>query len=229
MEVEADAVAHTARDNLHAAAVEVVAADLAMYARVDLAHVAGRADLEIDFFVGSVGEKFPVVVHVRRQLEVVGHLHRRRQVVEVGLDVVVAEHAVDGCHVERVAQHQHAIGLVELLGDDLRGALAVFIHDRIDATDGAGADEHRAVGRPRHHSRAGDAVRPDLDLEAGGYLNFVERDLFERGDGEFWRIAGEVGVLHALGIVAAHGAPAFGFCRRWRCGVGALLRERGRC
>lgn len=76
MKVEADAVADPARDDLHAGTVRVVAPDLPVHAQVDLAHVARRAHGNVDLVVRAQGKEFPVVMHLGRQLECVGHVDR---------------------------------------------------------------------------------------------------------------------------------------------------------
>ena len=94
MPVEADRVAHAARHDLDAGAVEVLAPDLPVLAGVDLADVAGHADRDVELVVGADGRELPVVVRRRRQLDGLADVGRLRGV-ELVLDAVEAQHLVD--------------------------------------------------------------------------------------------------------------------------------------
>ena len=230
MEIESHAVAHAARHDLHSGAVEVVAADLAVHFLVELARVARRADLDVDLLVRPQGQELPVVMHLRREPEGVRQVDRRGHLAlgQTGLDVVIAEHAMDGGHVQGAVVEQHPVRLNQLLGDDPRRALAVLVQRGVHAPDGARALEDRALVAAGHHARAGIAVRPQLDLEAGRHLDALQRDVFGRRDRHLARMPGEVRVLHPLGVVAAHGFPSldlFGAGRRLGQGVGRRQSE----
>ena len=63
MEVEADGVADAAGHDLHAAAVEVDAADVRVLVGVGLADVAGRAHRQVELAVGADLDELPAVRH----------------------------------------------------------------------------------------------------------------------------------------------------------------------
>ena len=94
MPVEADRVAHAARDDLHAGAVRIVAADLAVDAGIDLADVAVGADLHVHLPVRAERDVFPVVMDGVGQVVGLGQFDRLARIVELVLDVVVAQHAL---------------------------------------------------------------------------------------------------------------------------------------
>lgn len=104
--------------------------------------------------------------------------------VELVLDAVEAQNLVDGDDVQRAALEGDTVGLLQALRDHLVRALAVLVRDRIDLAGGPGADEQRTFVAPRHHARAGHAVRPELYLEAVGDLELVDRNLVDRRDGQ---------------------------------------------
>jgi ABC-type transport system involved in multi-copper enzyme maturation permease subunit len=160
-----------------------------------------------------------------RQLEGLRHIDRRRHVAlrQALLDVVVAQHLVDGGDVERAIVEQHPVRLHQLLGDDARGALAVLVHRGVDPPDRARSLKDGALVAPRHHACAGIAVGPELDLESRRYLNLVERDVLRRRHGHLAGMSGQMRVRHALGEVASHGLAAFRFLR-----AGRLLGPGGR-
>ena len=109
--VEPDCVADPACHDLHAGSVGVVAADLAVDAGIDLADVAVRADLHVELSVWSERDVFPVVMNRVREIELVGQFDRLAGIVELVLDIVVAEHLVDGEHVERAVLEGEPVGL----------------------------------------------------------------------------------------------------------------------
>ena len=91
-----------------------------------------------------------------------------RRLVEVVLDLVVARDLLGRRHVERAIVELDAVGQLELLGDDLGGALALVAGDRIDlAGHEQRAHEHRALVAAAQAARIEDAALVDLDLEAG--------------------------------------------------------------
>src|SRR6266508_1089295 len=197
MPVEADGVAYAARDDLHAGAVGVVAADLAVGAGVDLANVAVRADLHIELAVGPERDVLPIVMDGVREIEPLRQLDRLAGIVELVLDVVVTEHLVDSEHVKRAVLERQPVGLGQSRQQGLDLALAVLVGDGIDAADQPRAHEHGALVAHHHRARGRMAVRPDLGLEAGRQLELVDRDLLERRHRGRRRMGPEVAVLIA--------------------------------
>ena len=96
--VEADRVAHAARDRLDRAAVDVHALDHAV-AIVRQADVARRADRHVELAVGTEGDEAPAVVRLRGKA--VADDHRRRRRGELVVDAVEAQHARQRADEER--------------------------------------------------------------------------------------------------------------------------------
>jgi hypothetical protein len=117
------------------------------------------------------------MVRLGRQGERGAHVDQARYVVEPVLDPVEAEYAVDRRDIERAVAERHAVRLGDALQDDLAFALSALVGDRVDAADDPGADEDRALVAARHHAGTGDAVRPELDLEALRYAKAAQRHL----------------------------------------------------
>jgi hypothetical protein len=197
VEVEAHRIAHAAGHHFHARAVGIVAADLRVVGR-GLADVAGGSDRHIELAVGSEGQELPAVVPFGRQLERRRHVDRLRRAVELVLDAVETQHLVDRGDVERAVAEGQPVGLGRSLDQDLVRALAALVGDRVDAVDGARADEDRALVAARHHARAGHAMRPQLDLEALRHLEPFEWDLVGRRHRHARRMRRELAVRHAL-------------------------------
>jgi hypothetical protein len=109
------------RDRLDVAAVEVHAVDLRVLARI--ADVAGRADRVVELVVVDAQE-LPAVVAAAGQL-VVEHL-RLAGVVELVLDVVVADDLLVRREEQRALVELDAGRLLGLVDDDLGLALAVL-------------------------------------------------------------------------------------------------------
>ena len=104
--------------------------------------------------------------HVARQL-VVDH-DRRRRLVEVVLDVVVARDLLGRRHVERALVELDAVGQLDAAENGLGDALALLAGDRIDlAGDEQRAHEHRALVAAAKPARIEDAALVHLHLEAG--------------------------------------------------------------
>ena len=158
MPVEADRVADAARHDLHAGAVEVVAADLAVDAGVGFADVAVRADLHVHLAVRSDRHVFPIVVDRVRQIVVGGEFDRLRRLVEIVLDLVVAIDLVDREDVERAVLEGEPVRLGQALQQNLGLALAALVGDGIDTPDHAAAHEHRALVAHHHGAPAGMAA-----------------------------------------------------------------------
>ena len=119
-----------------------------------VADVARRADRHVEASVGAEGDELPAVRPVGRELVVDHHRFGRR--LEVRLDVVVAQDAVDFRdveiavaegdavrHVEAAVERQHPVGL----------PVAVVVEHRVDVAEPAGADEERPVRAERQLPR----------------------------------------------------------------------------
>ena len=151
MPVEADGVAHAARDHFGAAAVEIHAADLAV--RVGGRHVvAGLADRNIELVVGADADELPAVGLVLRQI-VVDH-RRLRRTVEIVLDLVDLGDLREFGDVERAVLEGEAVGAMQARGDRLDLALAVLVDDGIDLADEAACRRTRCPCRLRASERA---------------------------------------------------------------------------
>ena len=142
---------------------------------VGVADVTVHADIGVDAPVRAERRELPVVVAavflLGRQGEGGGQVHRRRRVVEVRLDVVVAQHPVDREDVQAVADHHEAVRLRQALQQHARARRAVRVaRDGIDAADRARAGEQRAVRRLRRWRarRACRARRPRRGSPAAG-------------------------------------------------------------
>ena len=181
--VEADRVAHAARVDLHHAGLGIDAVDRRLrVGRHD--DVARRADVEVELAVGAGREELPEVAGLLRGIEVVDHHLRLGRVGEPVLDALVGRDAVALGHVERAVVEGDAVRRVQALEDLEDRALAVAVDDRVDVLQVAVADEDRALVAEGERARLGDAVGVDLDLEAGGELELVERELAGGAAGE---------------------------------------------
>ena len=152
------------------------------------------------------------------QVELLGQVHGLGRI-ERRVDVVKAQHLLVGGDEEGAILHGEAIGQGQALGDGLDLLLAEGIGDRIDAPEGAGGDEERALGRQQHHARARHTRGEDLDLEALGHLDLVHGQLVAgRGDGRHG-MAAQVDVLLAALSLFAH-EVGDGRRRGWRRRLG---------
>src|SRR6266508_2962451 len=166
MPVEADGVADAARDDLHAGAVGVVAADLAVGAGVDLANVAVRADLHIELAVGPERDVLPIVMDGVREIEPLRQLDRLAGIVAlavlVGDGIDAADQPRAHEHGALVAHHHRARGRMAVrpdLGLEAGRQLELVDRDLL---------ERRHLGRRR--------MGPEVAvLIAGSRLRFVER------------------------------------------------------
>ena len=160
-----DRVPEAPRVDLNARAVGMHPKDGAVVA-LRAAHIARRADREIEKAVRSELQHLPAVMPLRRQP--VGDDRGSGRVVQPGLDVVEAEDGADGRHVERpVAERdpaRHPQPRCDL-AHTLAAAVAVFVGHREHAPFLAGADEEGALLAPGHLPCIGDC-REGLDDEA---------------------------------------------------------------
>ena len=121
------------------------------------AHIARRADREIEKAVWPELQHLPAVMPLGRQP--VGDDRRGRRIVQSRLDVVEAEDGADGRHVERpVAERdpaRHPQPRCDL-AHALAAAVAVFVGHREDPSFPAGADEEGAFLAPGHLPCIGD-------------------------------------------------------------------------
>src|SRR5262245_13472201 len=109
--VEADAVPHAAREDLALPLGGVQAADRAVLA-LRLAHVARRADADVELPIGPEAKRPEPVVAIARQ--VVDDDRRLRRALEARLDVVVAQDARDLADVQRAVAERDAVRRLEI-------------------------------------------------------------------------------------------------------------------
>ena len=138
MPVEADRVAHATGENLAAGTIGVHAQD-AGKRRFGFADVAGRTDRHIEFSVRAEGDEFPAVTRIVGQG--VSHHHGCGWAIQLPVDVVETQDAIDGRHVEVAVLPCHTYRHLQAIGDD-RDALGA--HGRIDAHGMHLAGAHRA-------------------------------------------------------------------------------------
>ena len=174
MPVKADGIAHAARDHLHTAAGEIVAANIAVDVWIDLADVAGCTDGDVELAVRAESGIAPTVMTVGRQIELLGNIDPLRPI-EPCLDVVETIDAIDRGHVERPILHGEAVGAGECLRDGADLTFAVLAGDRINTARARRADKDRALGAEQQRSRAGQSRLPDFDLETRWQLEAIDR------------------------------------------------------
>ena len=205
--VKTHGVTHATGNHFHVGAIGIVAADLRVFLGGQLADIARRAKGHVELAVRAEADVLPVVVLLGRQLEVGGQIDRLHR--GVLLNTVKAQYLVDRHHVERAVMHGHC-WLVQLVDDDAAGALLAVVRDLVDTAKAAGAHVDLATLAPGHRSPAGCAMRPDLGLEAGRQLQFVQRNIARRRHRELARHRCELGVRHG-------GRAALLPCGWWRC------------
>ena len=123
---------------------------------------------------------------------------RLRRVVEIVLDVIDLRELGQLHDVERAVLEGDAVGAIEAGSNNLDLALAALVDDGIDLVEQPRPDEHRALVAERERSRIGHSAGIDLDLEALGRLEFVDRQLVRRGR---QRRSGDRGELLGIGVV----------------------------
>jgi hypothetical protein len=104
---------------------------------------ARRADVEVEFVVGSDGQELPPVRLIARQ--VVVDDRRLRRVAEVVLDIVDLRDLVQLRDVERAIVERDAIRPVQTRHQRLDLALAVLVGDGIDRVAQARADKNGSL------------------------------------------------------------------------------------
>ncbi len=176
MPVEAEGVAHALRHHLGAGAVEIDPANLAVGIGRD-AIVAGQADRHVEPVVGADGDELPAVGLLLG--EIVVDDDGGRGIVEIVFDVLNLGDLRQLGDVERTVLVGEPVGPVEAGGDDFHLRPAVPAHDGVDLVEQAGAGEHRALVADAQRTRIGDATRIDLDLEAPGQLERIDRELVQ--------------------------------------------------
>src|SRR5919197_3594744 len=165
--VEADAVADAARVGF-ALAVRAVAHDGAVFA-LRLAHVARRADADIEKTVGPEANRLVAVMRMARQIG--GDQLRLGRILQAALDRLVARDAAHLGDVERALAERDAVRRVQASRDDARGAAAR--RHGIDVSFAA-ADEERAALAERERAGAGDVFPIYADAKARRQLDLVE-------------------------------------------------------
>ena len=185
MPIHPDDLPDAGGNHFQPAAIQVQAIDLGMPLGWH-ADVARCADLEIELLVGADGEKLPTVRFVLRQID--EDDGRLRRIVELVFDVVDFRDLRQLGDVERPLVQDDAVGAVKPRGDDLDLARSALVDDGVDLVLEAARDEHRALIAEAQRARVVDAARIDIDGEAFGRLELVERQLvgcdrdWRRGD-----------------------------------------------
>src|SRR5262245_58603058 len=198
MPVEADRVAHAARDHLGSTAVEADAADLPVGLR-RLADVAGRADIYIELLIRPETHELPAVRLMIEEVAVDdGRLSR---IVDLVLDALQLGNARALGDVERALVEGEAVRPIQARGNDLDLALAARLGDRIDLVEQAVADEDGALVAEPQGAGVGDPAGIDLDLEALGQLELPDRQLVLGGRNWWRRDAAQLGVDLGIGNV----------------------------
>ena len=146
--------------------------------------VAGLTDFEIELVVRADGQELPAMRLVLGQVLVDDD--RLRRLVDLVFDIVDLGDLRQLGDVERAVLVGHAVRAIEAGHQHMDLAFAVFVGDGIDLVLQSRADEHRALVAERHRARIGHAGGIDLNIEALGRLELVERQLVLRG-GERWR------------------------------------------
>ena len=216
VEVHSDHLPDAVRHDLHAAAVEIDAAELCVGRRWH-ADVAGRADVEIQLVVGPDGQELPAMRFIARQIVIDdGRLGR---IVELGLDIVDLRDLVELGDVERAVVQRYAVRPPQAGEQRLDLVLAVLVDDRIDPVERAGADEQSALVIDPERARLRHPAGIDLDVEIPWHLQHGDRELVEgrcERRRHLWR------EVHRRGTIG----PALRPGRRRRlCGRGGLLRR----
>jgi hypothetical protein len=173
--VEADAVAYAARENLHAGSVGFEARDRGIRG-VAQANVAGRADGNVEEAVGTETDELPAVQRVV-WIAVVEH-DRVRRMLEVALDVVIAEDSPCVGHVEGAVAERDTVRRGETRSDHqsvVTDAVVVSVDDGVNHARTLGADEERSILAERHLASVLRAAREEADVEAGWELDRAER------------------------------------------------------
>ena len=162
---ETDRVSEASCVDLDARSVRTHPKDGAVVA-LRAAHIARRADREVEKAVWPEFQHLPAVMPVGRQP--VGDDHGSRRGVQSRFDVVETEDGADGCHVEGSVVERDPARHPESrcdLAHALATTVAVFIGHREHAPFPAGADEEGAFLAPGHLPCIGD-FREVLDDEA---------------------------------------------------------------
>lgn len=187
MPVKTHGVAYATCNHFHVGAIGVVAPQL----RVGLAgqaDVARCAKRNVYLVVGTKADVLPVVVLLRRQVEL------GRQVnwfnVRVLLNVIVAQHLVDRHDVERALVHGHG-GLDQRVHHHTASALLAVVGDFVNAAQGTGTYVNFSTFTARHSPIAGRAVRPNFRFEAGCQLQVLDWNVGRRRSRQLARVGRE--------------------------------------
>ena len=175
--VEADDVAHAARDGLEAAAVGLHALDDAV-ALARLADVARRADRHVELAVGTEGDELPAVVRLagKRSVTTTGAGGCGEAVV----DAVEAQDLRDRGDVEIAVAPGDARRHLQAAGDGAhRAGAAALDLEGVDLAGAAAADVDHALAvgaaAERHLARVRHRVGDELDAKARGQTQLLER------------------------------------------------------
>ncbi|MGY4432102.1 hypothetical protein ACVWWO_004579 [Bradyrhizobium sp. F1.13.1] len=179
IDVAADRVANAERVDFRIAGLGIDAADLRDAGRGH-ADVEGRSERNVEpaFLVDR--DVLPAMRGIGRHV-VIDDL-ALAGIVELVLDVVVADQLVDRDDVERTVLDGQTRGHVQPLEDGLDLFLSVVVLDRVNVAEAERADEQRALVTPGHLPRGQHAGGVDLHLEARWQLHLLD-DIGEFGVG----------------------------------------------
>jgi len=179
VEVEAHRISHARGNGLVTRTVEVHLVNLRVIARV--ADVARRADVVVKLVVVHA-QILPAVI-VTPWKFVGQHSVRFAKIVELVLDVVIANDLLVGGEEQRALVELDAGRLLGLVDDDFRHALAVdrlFGHHIDLVADEQRADEDVALVPLAQVARVQQARSPGFDFEAWRQLELLGRQIFKR-------------------------------------------------
>ncbi len=151
MPVEADRVANPLGIDLQIGAIRRNAGDFSVGRSLRLAHVTGRTNRHIQPPVWPKADELPTVMAIAGI--VVVDDNRFWQVRQAGLDIVIAQDAVDLGHVQRPVAESYAVGRVHasLQRQDLIGPIVlVTVYDGVQVARPARTHEQRPVGAEGH-------------------------------------------------------------------------------
>ena len=158
------------------------------------------------------------VILLGRQGEGCGQVDRRGRAVQIGFDIVIAQHAVHGENVEAIANHHEPTRLGQALGEDAGAGRAIGIAgDGIDAANATAAGEERAVRPFSDGAHAGDTMGIDLGVEARRQAQRGNRHLVQRGHGQARGVGGEGRALGAANGPTRHRCLGEGGARDQHC------------
>jgi hypothetical protein len=168
--VEADCVAHPARENLQAFSIRGHAHDGGKALVFRITGVAGCPYRHVELAIGTEANELPTVMLLMRETAV--YQHRLGWAIKVVLDVIETYHPMDFGYVKCSIPKRHPVWHVESLGksDDFRTGTPGIPY-RIDFPFVTGADKNGSLGPEGEGTGARDISGKNLDCEARGKLD----------------------------------------------------------